>query len=204
MAAHLAAIPRADPLSRPAVPVDGHQRLVGPFPVLRQQRGVLIEPVSVEPFDGAGHRRMDRLAALAELRAVRHLLGQRMLEGVLRLRVKRRLVEELPAHQLRHRRGQLGLGKGCHPVEDQPRDFLADHGGGPEDLLLARRQPVDPRGEDRLHRRREGELGRRPDQPIRPLRAGEVPGLHQRLHDLLDEERVPAGARANALTEPRK
>jgi len=118
MATHLAAITRPDPLGCPAVPVGRHQCLVGPFPVLRQQRGVLVEPVGEEPLDGAGHCRMDRLAALGELRAIGHLLRQGMLEGVLRLRVERRLVEELPAHQLRDRRGQLGLGKGCHPMED--------------------------------------------------------------------------------------
>src|SRR5206468_1533211 len=117
-------------------------------------------------------------------------------------RVEPRLVEERPAHQLRDRRRQLRLGKGYHPVEDRTRDVLADHGGGPEDVLLARGQPVDAPREDRLHGRREGELGHRADHPIRPLRAGEAPGLHQRLHDLLDEERVPAGVRADAITEP--
>ena len=84
-------------------------RAAGLLPVMRQQRGALVE-VAARRLDRARHRRVHPPAPLPQLRAQRDLLRQRMLEGVLGYRVERLLVEELappPGRAERRRRAPL-------------------------------------------------------------------------------------------------
>ena len=86
---------------RPApVPLGRTERLARLLPVKRQERGALVELLGVELSDRPCHRRVRPRPALAELRSICHLLRQRMLEGVLRLRVERHLVDELGGSEL--------------------------------------------------------------------------------------------------------
>ena len=52
-----------------------------------------------------------------------------------------------------------------------------------------------------LHRGRDGGVVDRADEAIGALRAGQRAALHERLHELLDEERIAGGARAQARGE---
>ncbi len=58
-------------------------------------------------------------------------------------------------------------------------------------MVGRRRQPVDTRGQDALHRRREPQLRERARNLHRAI-AYERPLVEQRLHHLLDEERFVA------------
>ncbi len=62
---------------------------------MREQRGRGVRLVGVEAFEYLGDRLMHASTLLRELRVVRHLLGQRVLERVLRFRVSGFLVDEL-------------------------------------------------------------------------------------------------------------
>ena len=59
------------PSRGPIVPVASFQRLAARFPVLRKERGFLVEPVAIQIGDRARHFGVDTLAPLAEQRAVR-------------------------------------------------------------------------------------------------------------------------------------
>ena len=77
-------------------------------PVLSDLSGALVE-VATRLRERLGHRGVHLHAPLAQLRALRDLLGERMLEGVLELGIERRLVEELRRGQRRERRTERRL-----------------------------------------------------------------------------------------------
>jgi hypothetical protein len=79
------------PLGGAPVPARRLGGIVGELPVLGEERGALIELVRVEVLDGPGDGGVDASAAGAELGAVGDLLRQRVLEGVLDLRIERLL-----------------------------------------------------------------------------------------------------------------
>src|SRR5215813_5721540 len=84
-----------------------------------------------------------------------HLVGQGVLERVLVLWEEPRLVEE-PSHlEPRKPRAQLLVGGLADFSEQCNRDVPTDHGRRLEEPLLLRLEPVDPRGEQRLHRYRD-------------------------------------------------
>ena len=159
------------PLGRAPVPARGAERLAGLLPVMRQQRGALVEMLGVLPLDRARHRGVHLAAPLAELAAERHLLRQRMLEGVLGHRVERLLVDELGAAQRRQRRLQLVGGQLRHCRQQRLGEVLADHRRDLQQPLLALRQPIDARRQHRLHGRRHLEPLDRRHQPVGAARA---------------------------------
>ena len=163
------AVERPDP-RLPAV----LDRLVPHLPakrVVRQPLHLFTQPVRVEPL----HRRHDlgvKLAtAVLEQAPVGDLVRERVLEGVLQVREELRLV-------VRDRR------------QERVGHVLADHRGRLQELLLLVRQPVDPRCQDRLHRRRDLQRLHRPCQMVCSPLSYQRSRLHQRPHRLLQEERV--------------
>ena len=62
-------------------------------------------------------------------------------------------------------------------------------------VLVLRRQPVDARRQDRLHRRRHVDGLRSLHEPIRAALAREHPVVHEAPHALLEEEGVALGPR---------
>ena len=77
--------------------------------------------------------------------------------------------------------------------QERERHILPDDGGSLKQPLVLGWQPVDPRRQDRLRRRRDLPRLRRPRHPIGPPIPNEHLGLHQRLHALLEEEGVALG-----------
>ena len=89
---------RSEAQGRPRLPA---RRLEHPpclLPMMRQQRRPLLDGMAGEGLERARNRRVQRAPALAQERGVGHLAGQRMLEGVLALRIERGLVEKFALH----------------------------------------------------------------------------------------------------------
>ena len=141
------------------VPARRLERLAGRLPVLGEQRRALVEPLRVLLGDRPRDRRVDRGAALAELRAVGHLLGQRVLE-----RVDAPPGRAPARRRTRPRPGSRSASSSSARLElDDPREhrlgeLLADHRRRLQHRLLALREPVDARREDGLHGRRHRRL----------------------------------------------
>jgi hypothetical protein len=137
---------------------------------------------------------VERAAPLAEEPAVRHLLGERVLEGVLGVGVEARLVEELPRLEMGQAPAKVLLRQlGDGPQQGQ-RHLLADDGGLLQELSVLDREPVHAGGEHRLDRGRHPDLRQRDGQAVATALAREGPGLDEGAHALLQEERVALGA----------
>src|SRR5439155_6170091 len=74
------------PLGRATVPPRALEAIAGFLPVVRDERGAFVETVGVDVLQGTRDVGVHAATALAELRAVRDLLRERMLERVLGLR----------------------------------------------------------------------------------------------------------------------
>ena len=185
------------------VPARRLERLAGGLPVLRQERRALVEPLGVVLGDRPRDRRVDRGAALAELRAVGHLLGQRVLEGVERLGIELLLVDELAAPP------------GCEARPRAPpararRPAPAPAAGNSLPITAAACSTAFSRWASRSIRAAStactlagtAASATGADEPVGAALALEAPGLDQRLHELLDEERVALGPLADQLRQP--
>jgi hypothetical protein len=148
-----------------------------------------------DPRDG----RVAARPAVAELRFVGYLLGQRVLEGVLDLRIQLCLVEELALLQNRGGSVQLRLRELGAAAQERQRNPLADHRGHLQHVLLALLETIDACSENRLHRQRNSQAFDRPCQLIGATPPCKRTGLDQALHDLFNEVRVAAGTRTNQL-----
>ena len=187
------------PLRGPRVAARRLERFARVLPVMGQQGGLRREVVRVELPDRARDGGVYGGASLAELGPVRHVAGQRVLEGVLRHRVERLLVDELGRLEGRQRFGDLPARQSRHGLENRLRELLPHDRTRLEHLLLALRKSIDARCQERLDGARDLQLVDRRGQPVAPLGALEVPGLDQRPDDLLGEERVPRRARVDAI-----
>jgi hypothetical protein len=192
---------RTHPVRRTPVPASGRERLAGLVVVVGQQRGAFFEMVGVVDLGGPSHRGVHGPAPLFELAPERHLLGERVLEGVLDDRIDRGLVQELGAAERRQRALQRLARELRDLGEQRLGEVLPDHGGDLEQALLALGEPVDPGGEHRLHVGGDLEALDRRDEPVGAALAFEVARLDQGLCDLLGEERIAARAGVDRLGE---
>ena len=152
------------PLGGAAMPAHRLREIGGLFPVMRQQRRLLVEVAGVRRLDDARDGRVQPPAPLLELRGERHFLRQRMLEEILGDRIERLLVDELGVLELLQRFAQLRrvLLDDCR--ERRLVELPADDRGGLQHVLLPCRQPVDARRKQRMHRARHLQLADRRDQ----------------------------------------
>src|SRR5260370_2928698 len=131
-------------------------------------------------------------ASIEEQTPVRHVVYQRVFEGVLEMREQTSLVEELPRQQV----GEAGLRRFLWPVgdalEQAERHVLADDRGRLQEPLILEREPVDPRGQDRLRRRRYLKGLRRLGQTIGSALAHQGLRLDEGADALLEKEGVPS------------
>jgi hypothetical protein len=110
-------------------------------------------PVAGEGFEGLDNVGMERPPPLQQEAAVRHLLGEGVLEGVGVLGQEPRLVEELRRLEVRQGTVQGVLGQLGHRVQQRERHVRANDRGYLEQALRLGRQPVDAgrqHGVDRL------------------------------------------------------
>jgi hypothetical protein len=108
-----------------------------------------------------------------------------VLERVLEVGEEPRLVEELRSLEMCQGPVQLVVAAVGDGAQEWERQVLADRGCRLQERPLRRRQPVDPRRQDRLDRGRNRDGGHRPGEPVCPALAGEDAGLHQRAEALL-------------------
>jgi hypothetical protein len=162
--------------------------------VIGEPLDVLVELIGMEPLDHPDDTSVQLTALLPEQVAVRHLVGQSMLEGVLEVREQARLVKELGALEVGEATTKVGFVLFGNRLQECERYVVADHGGSLEESLLGDGQSVDASGQDRLDagRNLEGvrglgdEVGAGPpDQHLR---------LDQGSDTFLEEEWVPFGS----------
>ncbi len=190
----------------PCLPVI-QQRLVpdlAPEGMVGQAVNMVGQAVACERLKGLDDPRVQHPPPLWEQTAVRHLVGQRVLEGVGVFRDEVGLVEEL---------GRLEVSEavvhGClrhlgNRLQQRYGHLQADDRGCLQQALLGRWQAVDPCRQHRLHGRRHlhGWQGLR--QVIGPTRADQHPGLHQSAHAFFQEEGIALRARDEELEERRQ
>ena len=184
----------ARPVGGAAVPTGRFQRLVGLFPVVRDQRGLLVQTVAAELFRSACDGRVDAPSLGGELRLVRDLLRERVLERVLGLGIQRLLEDELRADQVAERRRQLLLVQPGDESNRRLREALADYGSGSQHSLLSLFEAIDACRQDRSHRGSDLDLCDRLDESVAAARALEGAFLDEKLDELFDEEGVALGA----------
>ena len=126
--------------------------------MVREQRSALLEAVLLELLHRARDGRVDPRARVGELRVVGDLLRERVLEGVFGIGVERLLVEKFGRHERAQRRLELIVFEPDYPLEHVVGELATEHRSGLQDGLLPLRQPVDARGEHRLHRGRNRDL----------------------------------------------
>jgi hypothetical protein len=95
---------RPCPLSCSSVPARGVERLARLFEMMSNQRSTLIQFIGVETLQDAGNRGMQADTSVTELRVIRHLLREWMLEGILGLWIERRFVQKVHRDQRSERR----------------------------------------------------------------------------------------------------
>ena len=169
--------------------------------VVRQIREVIVQGRGIEELDGAPHILMQLLAALLEDRVVGDLLRERVLEDILDVGDRRLLVDELAKLEVGEETLELLVrvsGDGPGETEDE---LPAEDGKSLQERLLVVAQPVDTRGEDGLHGRRNAQRRKRLDQLDRPLRSLQGAFVEQRLNRLLHEERGASGGLDDELLE---
>ena len=125
---------------------------------------------------------------------VRHLIGQRVLEGVFQLGKEARLVEELGRLQEGESPPQVRLGHVGDGLEKRKRHLRPDHRRGLEQPLFVRWQPIDTGRQHGLHRDRHLDRRERLDLSIGPALADQHLRLDQRADALLEEEGIPRRA----------
>jgi hypothetical protein len=108
-----------------------------------QPLDVLGQPVRIAALDGDDDPRVKGLAPILEQRAIGDFMGQRMLEGVLRLRKEPRLVQKLGCLQMRQPPLHRILRCLRHSLEQHEGYVLTDGRGRLQQLLVFGREPVD-------------------------------------------------------------
>jgi hypothetical protein len=114
-------------------------------------------------------------------------MGQRVLERVFDFREQLGFVDEFGGLQLRQPFAE-GIARHVGDcLKQRQRHVLADHGGRLQQSLVLGGEPIDARGQDRLHCGRHLNGFRRVRQPIGAGFANEGGGLDQRAHALLEK-----------------
>jgi hypothetical protein len=114
--------------------------------VVSQPLDVFGQPIGIEAFDGLDDATVEGAPAVLEQTAVRHVVGEGMLERVLEVREDPGLVEQLRGLQAPERGVQLAVGEVGDGLEQREGDILPDHRRCLEQRLVAGCQSVDPGG----------------------------------------------------------
>jgi hypothetical protein len=110
------------------------------------------QPIGIESFDGLHNSSMESTSPPLQETSIGHLMGQSMLEGVFLLGKEPCLVEELGRLEVRETAMQRRLGQLGDGLQQRQGDLRPDDGSGLEEPFLLRWEPIDARGQHRLHR----------------------------------------------------
>jgi hypothetical protein len=182
--------------SLPHLPAVAHRLLPHrpPNGVVGEPLGVLGKAISVKGFDRLDKPRVKLAPPLLQQAAVGHLVGQRMLEGVLGLWEQAHLVQKLRGPETREGHPHRGVVRLGDRLEQRQRHIPAEHRGDLNEPLVFRRQAVNARGQDGLRGGRNGESLRHRRQPVGAALPDQRPGLDETLHALFEKEGVALGA----------
>src|SRR5262249_27229986 len=158
-----------------------------PQSMMGQALGVLSHPVPGKCLEGLDNAGMEPASALLEDTPIGHLVGEGMLEGVLALGEKARLIEELSGLYVGKAAVEALRGHLDDGLQQGQWYFMANHGGSLQEALGLGWQPVNACGKHSLHRCW-GLNGReRLPQTIDARLAYQHPGLYQRSYTLFQE-----------------
>ena len=163
---------------------------LAPDGVMGEPLDLLAEAIPVERLDRLDDPRVKLAAPLLQQAAVRDLVRERVLEGVLEVRKQPRLVEELGGLQAVEPAAERLVRQLGDRLEQRERHVLADDGGDLQQALVLRGEPVDARRQHRLDRGRDLDRLDRLRQPVPAALPRQRLRLHQRPDRLLQEERV--------------
>ena len=170
---------------------DGLSHSFAPERMVGQPVDVLGQPVGIEPLDGLHDPAVEGAPPVLEQAAVGDLVGEGVLERVFDVGEEPRLVEELRGLEGRQTLPEGVLGGLRDGLEKGDGHVLPDDRGHLEKAPCLGRQLVDACGQDRFDRGRHLDRLDRSSQVTRPPLAPQDVGIHQRLHGLLQEERIP-------------
>ena len=169
--------------------------------VVRERRIEVADLVREHGLDRLRDRAMQLGPAADEQRVVGDLLRHRVLEPEATLApfARRGFDDEVRGDEDVHR---VSEPVAARRAKDPVTEALADHRGQLNALLRERRQPVDARGHDRVqgrgHVQSRGALA---EDPVALVIPRDRAGVDEGADRLLDEERVSAGTRDDAVAE---
>ena len=157
--------------------------MVGELPI------VVIQLLRVECLNGLRRACMRNPAPLPGKGRIGHLLGEHMLEDILKLWSSRSLVEKLGRLQVREPLAERSVGLVHDPREERCRDPRADDRQRLQQRLLLRHQSIDAGRQYLLHGRRDLEVSERCRGVGNPI--GHPPHIwpsqHTLIHECLDD-----------------
>ena len=111
--------------------------------VVREHLDVLLPPLGDFPLDRVGNAPVEGPALVGRETEIRDLAGDGVPERIPRVRAGAERVHELRMLQAHECRGDLRRLAAIDRGEQRARDIAADHGGRPQQLLVARRELLD-------------------------------------------------------------
>jgi hypothetical protein len=179
---------------RPSLPKVGHG--LGPklatMGVMSELVDVLGQAVGVEPLNRIGNSRVQPAAPLLQEAAVRDLVREGMLEGILEIGIEPSFVEELARLQVVESATERLVRELGDRLEQGEWHVFADDRGGLQEAFLLRGETVDASCQHYLDRGRNLDRLDRLRQPIPAALSPQHLGLHQHPDGLFQEERIPA------------
>ena len=161
---------------------------------MREQLDLLGEAIGMKRFDRVDDRGVQEISSLQQHAAVGDLVSEGVLEGIFELREKPRLVHEFGRLQPRETALQIVFAACEDSLENGVGNVGADDGGGLQQLFVRGIEPIDARGDDRLHGRRNANRVETAHQAIGAARARKSAGFGERAHAFLEEQRIALGA----------
>jgi hypothetical protein len=146
----------------------------------------------IERLDHVDDLRVKLPSTLLQQSAVRDLVRESMLEGVLEIRIEARLVKELGGLEVIEPTAERLVRHLGDRLEQRERNVPADDRGDLEKMLVLRGEPVDARRQHRLDRGGNPDRLHRLRQSIPAWLSRQLLRLHQRANRFLQEKRVPA------------
>ena len=159
----------------------------------REQLGLCLHQLRRLRFQCLGDPRVQSSPGTAQQAAVRHVLHQRMLEAVDRIRRHAALEHQLGTNQAQQRGLQSILGKARNRAQQRIGKLASDRRAGLRHQPH-RRRPIQPRQQRRIQARRDRERRQNPVEQVTIRLRSQQSALQHALGQFLDKQRHAIGA----------